>query len=608
MKTQKGIAKIVLAVCLAVSLVFSALIVGIDTTWGQVEVKLGKLVSDNGTTVNYKMYIPKTASAQDPAPALLYGVGGGDGVDAGRAFAIEASRRGFVVMSIDVPGNGLSESTSGVVRFDSSNQAVVAQEDPTQCHEMAYEYLTSLPFVDSSRMVTGGHSMGGRYTVQVAQNHQDEVQLQFNVGMNFYGTADLGYDFNFALLIGSSDESALVRTTNHSTMQDIYQSEDLKAVFGLGAGDTLEVGKVYGDFAQGTGRVVYSPHTLHIWEPYSNDIVKAFLTCLDSTMEMPNYIAPDDTVYLAKDYLTITMIAVFAVFVASLACVLLDTETFRSLKLAPRKYYGFKKNSAAWWACAAVLTVLCGYSVIWASMQTGSGDPNFFTRYGTSGFKCIWSLVTGASLLVFVAVWYFAFAKKQGMKLADFGVATGEDNKFHIGYLGKALLLGVTVFAAAMVYFLMFYYFTKSNLQWVVFEIDPIPLQRAGTKFLAMMLWMLPFVLMNSIAQRTVISFEKDSPVSTVKALVLSNVMCTLLLIIIHLVFVGNAFFAYRTIFPDARGYIGGEQVMGIAVGTLIINSVGFFMNKKTNSIWPAVIATLPLVAWFQVTASGMTF
>ena len=159
-----------------------------------------------------------------------------------------------------------------------------------------------------------------------------------------------------------------------------------------------------------------------------------------------------------------------------------------------------------------------------------------------------------------------------------------------------------------MAYFLMFYYFTKSNLQWIVFEIDPIPLQRAGTKFLAMMLWMLPFVLMNSIAQRTVISFEEDSPVSTVKALVLSNVMCTLLLIIIHFVFVGNAFFAYRTIFPDARGYIGGEQVMGIAVGTLIINSVGFFMNKKTNSIWPAVIATLPLVAWFQVTASGMTF
>ena len=149
--------------------------------------------------------------------------------------------------------------------------------------------------------------------------------------------------------------------------------------------------------------------------------------------------------------------------------------------------------------------------------------------------------------------------------------------------------------------------FTKSNLQWIVFEIDPIPAQRTGTKFLAMMLWMLPFILMNSVAQRTVIRYEEGKPASTVKALVTSTLICVLL-VVIHLVFVGNAYFAYRTIFPNDRGYIGGEQVMGVAVGTVIINTVGFFLNKKTNSIWPTVFATMPLVAWFQVTASGMTF
>ena len=101
---------------------------------------------------------------------------------------------------------------------------------------------------------------------------------------------------------------------------------------------------------------------------------------------------------------------------------------------------------------------------------------------------------------------------------------------------------------------------------------------------------------------------EEGKPAATVKAFITSTAICVLLPAIIHLVFVGNAYFAYRTIFPDARGYIGGEQVMGIVVGTIIINTVGFFMNKKTNSIWPTLFATLPLVAWFQVTASGMTF
>ena len=148
----------------------------------------------------------------------------------------------------------------------------------------------------------------------------------------------------------------------------------------------------------------------------------------------------------------------------------------------------------------------------------------------------------------------------------------------------------------------------KQFIQRIVFEIDPIPAQRATGKFLAMILWMIPFVFMNSVAQKTVVNYADDSAKSTVKAFLLSNLLCCLLLIVIHLVFVGNAFFAYRTIFPVSRGYIGGEQTMGIAVGTLIINSVGFFINKKTNSIWTAVLTTLLLVAWFQVTASGMTF
>lgn len=601
-------AKKILAICLALGVILSALIVGIDTSWGKVDVKLGKLISDNGSTVNYKMYIPRTATVENPAPALLYGVGGGDGLDAGRSFGVEASRRGFVVMTIDVPGNGLSESTSGVVRFDSNNQAIVSNDDPTHCHELAFNYLTSLPFVDGNRMVTGGHSMGGMYTVQVAQNHQDQVKLQVNVGMNMYGSADLGYGFNFALIMGSSDESSLVRTTNHNTLQDIFQHESLKNIFGLGADETLEVGKVYGSFADGTGRAVYSPHTLHIWEPYTDGVVKAFLKCVDDTMEMPNYISPDSTVFVAKDYLIVAMIAVFAVFTAAVACVLLDSKTFASLKIAPQKYIGFRSGTPLWWIAAVLLTVLCGYTAIWSYMQTGSGNPNFFSRYGTSGAKCIWSLTTGASLLIYTLVFYFAYGKKNKVTAAEFGLATGDEGRFHPAYLGKALLYAVTVFAATMGFFLAFYYATKSNLQWIVFEIDPIPAQRATGKFFAMILWMIPFVFMNSVAQKTVVNYADDPAKSTVKAFLLSNLLCCLLLIVIHLVFVGNAFFAYRTIFPVSRGYIGGEQTMGIAVGTLIINSVGFFINKKTNSIWTAVLTTLLLVAWFQVTASGMTF
>lgn len=60
-------------------------------------------------------------------------------------------------------------------------------------------------------------------------------------GMNMYWDPTLGYDFNFGLLIGSSDESALVRTTNFGTINDIYQAEPLKAVFGMSESDVIEL-------------------------------------------------------------------------------------------------------------------------------------------------------------------------------------------------------------------------------------------------------------------------------------------------------------------------------------------------------------------------------
>lgn len=179
-------AKKVLAITILVSIILAVLFIGVNTSWGAVDIKVGKLMTDNGTLLNYKLYVPKTATANTPAPAVLYGVGGGDGLDAGRSFGIEASRRGYVVMSIDIAGNGLSEVKSTSVSFDSSN-AIVSVADPTYGYETAYQWLSSLAFVDGEKMITGGHSLGAIGTVIVAQNHQEDVKLQFNVGAMTYG-------------------------------------------------------------------------------------------------------------------------------------------------------------------------------------------------------------------------------------------------------------------------------------------------------------------------------------------------------------------------------------------------------------------------------------
>lgn len=600
-------AKKVLAITILVSIILAVLFIGVNTSWGAVDVKVGKLMTDNGTLLNYKLYVPKTATANTPAPAVLYGVGGGDGLDAGRSFGIEASRRGYVVMSIDIAGNGLSEVKSTSVSFDSSN-AIVSVADPTYGYETAYQWLSSLAFVDGEKMITGGHSLGAIGTVIVAQNHQEDVKLQFNVGAMTYGSPENGYDFNFAFILGSSDESALVRTSDHGTMSEVLNNDTLKLICGLAEDETIEAEKIYGDFSNGTGRILKMPHTFHFSAPYKVSILTDFLECLDMATDMPNHISSDNTVFQYTYAIMVGMIIAFTAFITSVGCVLLDTETFKSLKLAPRKYIGFRPNTTKWRIAVLILTIACGYTAIYSQQIMGSGATNFFSKYGNAAYKCLWSLFTGGTLLVYMIVFYAISGKKQELALADYGVATGDDNGFHIGYILKTILLAVVVFAIAMGYFLGFYYVTKSNISWVVFEIDPIPAQRAGTRFLAMMLWMLPFVFMNAIAQRTVINLDEDSTKSTIKALLLSNLISCLTILVIHLVFIGTVYMTQHVLFSANRGYIGGQQIMGLVVGTFVINTAGFFMNKKTNTVWSAVLSTLFMVAWFQVTASNMTF
>ena len=82
--------------CLAlVVLLLSSIVVkGVDTSWGSVDVKTASTISPNGYRMSYKTYIPKSATPTDPAPAIVYMVGGGASLDESSILAIEAYRIG----------------------------------------------------------------------------------------------------------------------------------------------------------------------------------------------------------------------------------------------------------------------------------------------------------------------------------------------------------------------------------------------------------------------------------------------------------------------------------------------------------------------------------
>ena len=324
--------------CIALAILMIAAIVvkGVDTSWGAVSVKRASEVSPNGYLMNYKLYIPKFATPENPAPALVYMVGGGASLDESSMIAVEASRRGYIVMVTDVPGNGMSEpiiSTAGGFSGSTSAVPINSMSEGLAYTARSAEIVKSLNMTDKSQLVFGGHSMGGYYTSVMAQQYADEIKACLILGTyGFSGKLENATNFNYALIVGEGDESVLSRTTGYRTLTDATQSPALKQMFGVREEEEIENGKVYGSYEDQTARVLYTPNTMHMLEPDNAGVAKLFLTELEKSTVAPKSIPASNLVYWVKDVAMLVAFADFTLLLFALVQMLLETSMFSGLQ------------------------------------------------------------------------------------------------------------------------------------------------------------------------------------------------------------------------------------------------------------------------------------
>ena len=82
---------------------------GIQTDHGNVDISRGVIDTEFGE-LTFKLYEPKTATADNPAPGVLLLHGYQNDSETCAAYAIELARRGAVVLSLDEYGHGSSEA------------------------------------------------------------------------------------------------------------------------------------------------------------------------------------------------------------------------------------------------------------------------------------------------------------------------------------------------------------------------------------------------------------------------------------------------------------------------------------------------------------------
>ena len=169
-KKKRAVIALVIALCMCfVSMVGTALM---QSNWGNASTKtyyvttaeLAAMIAENNQQTgrdiqvtftedatarfSFMTMVPKTATADNPAPAVICVHGGANTKEMHMNGYIELVRRGFVVVSIDMAEHGYTDAAVNGLTGESYGALA------------AVEYAMSLPNVDAERVGVTGHSMG----------------------------------------------------------------------------------------------------------------------------------------------------------------------------------------------------------------------------------------------------------------------------------------------------------------------------------------------------------------------------------------------------------------------------------------------------------------
>ncbi len=345
-----------LAIALAVILVSSFCAALVQTDGFQVKVTdlrnvtnradpddTANVIKPNGAIVSGILFVPKTATKDNPAPGIVLTHGYLNNRELQLQNAIELAHRGFVVVTIDRGGHGnytIEESTSAMMNTAGMYDAA--------------KYLYNLPYVDKDKIGISGHSMGGFTTSMTLM--QDAATGIISAGLmqgwdTFMGA---GADVSVGILKARDDEfffgstyadgtesicreylhstgaAGFVGVTGYGTTKDAINIEN-GGIYINGQLTTVEEGTAAGS----PFRVIYESNEIHPINHFSiasaAHVTNFFYTAF-GTPNGANYHKSTAEIWWVKEAFSFIGLIAFFFMLFPLISVLLNLPCFASLK------------------------------------------------------------------------------------------------------------------------------------------------------------------------------------------------------------------------------------------------------------------------------------
>lgn len=370
-------------ILIAVGVLLAAMI----QTAGGVRVSDIRFRGADGTTFSALLYQPRNATAATPAPGVLAVHGYINTRETQSAFAIEFARRGYVVLALDQRGHGYSGGAAVTNGFGGPE---------------GLAYLRSLPFVDKDQIGLEGHSMGG-WTVLAAAAAMPEayralVLAGSSAGPPFSKPADLAWPRNMAVVFSRYDEFAKLMW-GVDRAAEVGQSPRLQAAFG--SAGPVEAGRLYGDAAAGTGRVLHSPPVTHPGDHISTAAVGHATDWFARTLAGGTPRPASDQIWMWKELGTGLAFLGVVVLLLGVFDLLLATRPFAALRGSPAPVR--EARGGRWWTLLLLTAFVPAVTFFLLPINSPPLKPSALFPQAITNSLVIWAL--GNTVLALLIGW-----------------------------------------------------------------------------------------------------------------------------------------------------------------------------------------------------------
>ena len=409
---------IALMACIALFILAVLVASWAQRNFGNVAVSNVHYPNFNGIPLRAKLLRPMGATSQNRMPGVVYIHGYQNNRETGDAYCIELARRGFVVLNIDAIGRG----NSGI-----PNNPDAINFDVTYGGKSSLEYLRSLAFVNPDAVGMMGHSLGAEMAYTVALQDQG-VKALVITGFAYTEAATATNPRNMLMIIGRWDEYRQRMTGTRDIVQEWMSTPQTANAIPVA---NPQIGRTYGDFADGSARRVFVPNAIHIQVAHSSASIAETVQWMQQALKPPDdlWIAADDQIWQVKEWSTlVAMLACFGALLP-LGQLLLATPFFAELRGQPSANYActrrafFKHtiiNGLLMWLYLPLIFTLFGIHIYLVHID--KAFPMMMVNAIVWWF--VWINIIGFFLF---RRWYRNQAHPDGVSLEDLGLSFQPD-------------------------------------------------------------------------------------------------------------------------------------------------------------------------------------